>query len=27
VALCHNHTTQTLGHIAGAKGARRGRYR
>jgi len=27
VALCHNHTSQTLGHIAGARGARRGRYR
>jgi crossover junction endodeoxyribonuclease RuvC len=27
VALCHNHTTQTLGHIAGARGSRRGRYR
>jgi len=27
VALCHNHTAQTLGHIAGARGARRGRYR
>jgi len=27
VALCHNHTAQTLGHIAGARGTRRGRYR
>lgn len=27
VALCHNHTSQTLGHIAGVRGARRGRYR
>jgi crossover junction endodeoxyribonuclease RuvC len=27
VALCHNHTTQTLGHITGARGTRRGRYR
>jgi len=27
VALCHNHITQTLGHIVGARGSRRGRYR
>ncbi len=27
VALCHNHITQTLGHIAGVRGSRRGRYR
>jgi len=27
VALCHSHTSQTLGQIAAARGARRGRYR
>ena len=27
VALCHNHTSQTLSHIEGVRGTRRGRYR
>lgn len=27
IALCHNHTRQTLSHIAGVRGTRRGRYR
>ena len=27
VALCHNHTSQTLRHLEGVRGTRRGRYR
>jgi crossover junction endodeoxyribonuclease RuvC len=27
VALCHNHTSQTLSHLEGVRGTRRGRYR
>ena len=27
VALCHNHTSQTLSHLEGVSGTRRGRYR
>jgi crossover junction endodeoxyribonuclease RuvC len=27
VALCHNHTSQTLSHLEGVRGSRRGRYR
>lgn len=27
VALCHNHTSQTLSHLDGVRGTRRGRYR
>ncbi|MDH5785971.1 MAG: crossover junction endodeoxyribonuclease RuvC [Chromatiales bacterium] len=27
VALCHNHTSQTLRHLEGVRGSRRGRYR
>jgi len=27
VALCHNHTSQTLRHLDGVRGTRRGRYR
>lgn len=27
IALCHNHTSQTLHHLEGVRGTRRGRYR